>query len=187
MFGVGIVAYLAIAMMLGSGGFVVLAGLAALTRLAPQLQPDFASTLPMGAAFFSTGFRWRMVNIYVGEDGVLLRSFWSTRMLPWATIAAVETVSVNGVFGDPVAEEVWFDLTDGSAADTPVRHAPWARTGVCRNVLTRYRYDEGFDELHAVVAERAAGEIVKKPATPRPVTHLSARQSPSWSRRVDRP
>ncbi|GAA3436460.1 hypothetical protein GCM10018954_060690 [Kutzneria kofuensis] len=185
MFRLGVMDAVATACLMGFGGFLALAGIVVLTRLYPGLRPDFIVLFPAGAVFFGTGLRWRMVNVYVGGDGVLLRFFWSTRMMPWGTIAAVENVSVNGVFGDTAGQELWFDLTDGSAADTPICHAPWARTGLLRNVRTRYRYDEGFDELRAVVTERAAGEI-RKPATAPPATQLPMRRSAAWAKPVSR-
>jgi hypothetical protein len=166
-------------------------GIAALTRIRPDLPADLGAVLPIPAVMVAAVLRFRLVNVYVGEDGILLRFPMSTRLLPWDTIAAVDTVTCNGAFDEFVGEEVWFDLTDGSAADTPVCHASWIRsavmrTGLRRTVLSRYRYDEDFERLREIVLERAAGEIKSKPAAAPPrATYLSARRSAPWSKRVD--
>jgi len=186
MFRVGL-DYAGIVPMVGLTGFIMVAGLGALTRLVPQLPVSAAVAMVPAAMLFAVALRWRMVNVLVGDDGVLVRSFLSTRLLPWDTIAVVESVSVNGVFGGPPRWELWFALTDGSAVDTPVCRLPlWSRGGLVRNVRNRYDYEEGFDHLHAIVLERAAGEIAKPVAAPPPVTHLSTRRSPSWAKPVNR-
>lgn len=186
MFRVGL-DYAGIVPMVGLTGFVMLAGLGALTRLVPQLPVSAAGAMVPAAMLCAVALRWRMVNVLVGDDGVLVRSFLSTRLLPWDTIAVVESVSVNGVFGGPPRWELWFALTDGSAVDTPVCRLPfWSRGGLVRNVRNRYDYEEGFDQLHAMVLERAAGEIAKPVAAPPPVTHLSTQRSPSWAKPVNR-
>ena len=185
-FHVGLIDSVGTGVFMAMGGATTVASLVALTGLIPHLTPSFVGALPMGVGFFGIGLRAYMVNVYVGADGIKLRFFLSTRVMPWDTIAAVDTVTVNGVFGDQAREELWFDLTDGSAADTPVCRAFWPRTAFLRNVRTHYWYDRGFEELRAVVAERAAGEITK-PATPPPVaTQLSARRLPEWAKPVRR-
>ncbi|MFC0437634.1 hypothetical protein [Kutzneria buriramensis] len=166
-------------------------GVVALTGLRSDLPVGVGAITPMPAVMFAVVLRFRLVNVYVGEDGVLLRFPMSTRLLPWDTIATVDTVTCNGAFDEFVGEEVWFDLTDGSAADTPVCHASWLRsglmrTGIRRTVLSRYRYDEDFERLREIVLERAAGEIKPKPAAAPPrATYLSARRSAAWSKHVD--
>jgi hypothetical protein len=187
MFRVGMLDYAGIVPMVGISGFVVVAGLGALTRLIPQLPVGSAGAMVPAAALFAAALRWRMVNVLVGDDGVLIRSMLSTRLLPWDTIAVVESVSVNGAFGGPARSELWFALTDGSAVDTPVcRTSFWSRTGFLRNVRSRYDYEEGFEQLHAIVLDRAAGETAKPVAAPPPATHLSARRSPAWAKPLNR-
>jgi hypothetical protein len=192
MFRVGVLDYIPIVTMMAFGGFVIVLGLGALTRLLPLLNVGFTGAMVPGAILFAIGCRFRMVNVYAGDDGILIRSMLATRLLPWDTIAVVEAVSVNGAFGDPARSELWFALTDGSAVDTPVCRAGWrSRTGFLRNVRYDYDYEAGLERLQALVAERAAGEPpageIKKPAVaPPPVTQLSVRRSPTWAKPVGR-
>ena len=187
MFRVGMLERIPIVLFMAFGGFAILVALAALTRLAPHLDAGFVGALLPGVLLFTLGFRWRMVNVLVGDDGVLVRSMLSTRLLPWDTIAVVESVSVNGAFGDRTGSEVWFALTDGSAVDTPVCRTGWdRRTGFVRNVRNRYDFEDGFERLHAIVLERAAGETTKPVAEPPPATHRPAGQPPAWAKPVNR-
>jgi Bacterial PH domain len=66
-------------------------------------------------------WRWNRVGVFVGDEGIRVRSVWRTRTLPWNAVARIETGPIVTRLGSrPPGEAVWIRLHEGEPVQTRV-------------------------------------------------------------------
>jgi hypothetical protein len=100
---------------------------------------------------------WRMmlIDLYVGDRGLRVRTFWRTRTVPWSDVAGFE-VRPGTRLGDPGSHPaIWINLRESGAIETPVIQVSEARIFLPR--WTRGPVDlppKEFDQCVASLRDR---------------------------------
>jgi len=91
------------------GGLIAL--VARTIRATPSLE-----WLAFFALWMTSLWRIALVGLYVGDDGVKVRTIWWSRVVPWSAVAQVWAGPATG----HDATAVWISTTTGADVETPI-------------------------------------------------------------------